>query len=122
MILADTSVWIDHLRQSDSIFFVQLEKVEILCHPMVVAEIALGTLRKRETVLLQLRYLPQAIVARDHEVMEMVERHRLHGKGIGYVDAHLLTSVMLTPGTTLWTRDKKLRTVAEALGLDADQR
>ena len=92
-------------------------------HPFVVGEIACGSLSDRASVLRLLRDLPAAVVAGDDEVLGFIERHLLHGKGIGYVDAHLLASVALMAGTGLWTRDKGLRLVAEGLGCafrDAD--
>jgi hypothetical protein len=85
-------------------------------HPFVVGELALGTLRDRSTVLELLRDLPAAVVAEDDEVLGFIERRHLDGKGIGYVDAHLLASVALTKGALLWTRDKRLRLAAHELG------
>lgn len=85
-------------------------------HPFVVGEIACGSLDDRSSVLDLLQDLPAAAVAENEEVLGFIEHQGLHGKGIGYVDAHLLASVALTEGTTLWTRDKRLRVAAEALG------
>jgi hypothetical protein len=85
-------------------------------HPFVLGEIACGSLRDRQSILGLLRDLPAAVVAQGDEVLHFIERHALHGKGIGYVDVHLLASVALTAGTRFWTRDLKLHRVAAALG------
>ena len=119
MILADTSVWIDHLRTGDLVLEKVLNNGQVLTHPFVVGELALGFLRQRKTVLEALQNLPQATVAKDDEVLGMIDRWALYGHGIGYMDAHLLAAVVLTPGTLLWTRDKRLRKTAEGLGLHA---
>jgi len=120
MVLADTSVWIDHLRRGDAELVTHLQNSQILCHPYIVCELTLGMLKQRETVLAALRNLPQATLARENEVLEMIERRTLFGHSIGYIDAHLLTSVALTQDTRLWTRDKRLRKIAEQLGCDAN--
>ena len=87
-------------------------------HPFVVGEIACSSLRNRTSILELLQDLPAAAVAEGAEVLEFVERHTLNGKGIGYVDVHLLASVALTEGARLWTRDKRLHLLAKALGCD----
>ncbi len=115
MILADTSVWIDHLRGASSALRNELEQGRIVMHPYVVAELALGSLKDRLKTVAMLEMLPKLQVAQLSEVRRMVEAHKLHGKGIGLVDAHLIASVMITPGTTIWTVDKRLRGVAEAM-------
>ncbi len=117
MILVDTSVWVDHLRRTDPGLVALLERSAVVMHPFVVGEIACGTLRDRKLVLELLQDLPTAVVATDDEVMQFIERHALHSKGIGYVDVHLLASVALTGGTRLWTRDQRLRQAAAALGI-----
>src|SRR5580692_5507193 len=117
MILVDTSVWVDHLRANDKTLVELLGRSEALAHPFVTGEIALGHLRRREFVLGALARLPQAVVASDHEVPIFISRHSLSGLGIGYVDAHLLAATALTGGSTLWTRDRRLRDVAGSLGL-----
>lgn len=116
MILADTSVWIDHLRNSDAGLSRLLLDGAILTHPFVIGEIALGSLRQREIVLGSLRDLPRATPADDDEVARFIEQQQLFGCGIGYVDAHLLASVKLTPGASLWTRDRRLDDIAKRLG------
>lgn len=117
MILADTSVWIDHLRAGNKTLAALLEAGRVLAHPFVIGEIALGNLRQRETVLNALTDLPQASVATDAEVLHFVDQHALFGRGVGYVDAHLLAAVRLTAGAKLWTNDKRLHSVADQLRL-----
>ena len=117
MILVDTSVWVDHLRTADDHLTSLLEDGRVLMHPFVVGEIALGTLRRRDSVLAELQELPQAAVAEDREVLVLIDRHQLAGRGIGYVDAHLLAAAKLTPGASLWTRDNRLQRAADQLGL-----
>ncbi|MEQ1953554.1 type II toxin-antitoxin system VapC family toxin [Mesorhizobium yinganensis] len=117
MILVDTSIWIDHLREAFPPLIKLLLDKRVATHPFVVGEIALGSLKDRGRVLRNLSELPRTCMAEDHEVLSFVERFALHGRGIGYVDAHLLASVKLTPETLLLTRDKRLRSVAEELGL-----
>jgi predicted nucleic acid-binding protein len=117
VILADTSVWIDHLRVGDAVLGDFLDRGRVLGHPFVTGELALGNLKQRDIVLRALRRLPQATVASHEEVLRLVERQPLYGLGIGYVDVHLLAAVRLTAGAKLWTRDRRLRTVATQLGL-----
>lgn len=117
MILVDTSVWVDHLRASDEMLVGLLNAGMVLAHPFVVGELALGTLAQRGPVLDALSDLPQAIVATDAEVLNFIDRHKLFGRGVGYIDIHLLAAVRLTAGAELWTRDKRLHGVAVQLGL-----
>lgn len=119
MILVDTSVWIDHLRAGDAGLARLLEAGLVATHPLVVGELAMGNLHARDTVLALLGKLPQAIAATDDEVLAHITRHRLFGIGIGYADAHLLASTQLTAGTSLWTRDRRLRAAADRLGIDS---
>jgi predicted nucleic acid-binding protein len=116
LILVDTSVWVDHFRKGDPQLTGLLELGVVAIHPFVVGEIACGSLADRSTILELLQDLPASVVAESEEVLGFIERHRLHGKGIGYVDVHLLASVTLTDGAKLWTRDKRLRAAADALG------
>jgi predicted nucleic acid-binding protein len=116
LILVDTTVWVDHLRRGDPGLVDLLERSAVVMHPFVVGEIACGSLRDRQSILELLQDLPAAVVAHGDEVLHFIERHTLHGKGIGYVDVHLLASVALTEGAGLWTRDLKLRRMAAALG------
>jgi predicted nucleic acid-binding protein len=117
VILVDTSVWIDHLRSASSTLIAALEREEVIGHPFVIGELACGTLRSRDEVLALLAALPQASVATDEEVLLFIDRHRLMGRGIGHLDAHLLASATLTEETQLWTHDKRLRAVAADLRL-----
>lgn len=117
MILVDTSVWVDHLRAGDAELAALLNSSQVLMHPFVLGELACGNLRNRTEVLALVKDLPQAALATDEEVLFFIERHALMGRGIGYVDAHLLAAVTLGGGTKIWTRDKCLRTVAGALAL-----
>jgi predicted nucleic acid-binding protein len=119
MILADTSVWIDHLRTGDERLADLLDRGEVLSHPYVRGELALGGLRPGSPVLADLADLPQAVRAQDEEVMAMIATRGLSGRGIGWVDAHLLAAAALTPGSRLWTRDRRLGEVAEELGVAA---
>ena len=115
MILVDTSVWIDHLRESDSVLAELLDGGMVLIHPFVIGEIALGNLRDRDLVIGALSNLPRANVANDDEVLNYINRHALFGRGIGYVDAHLLAAARLSMGE-LWTRDRRLSGIAAELG------
>lgn len=117
MILVDTSVWVDHLRRNDEGLVSALDRAQVLVHPFVVGELACGNLRNREEVLMALRRLPEATVARDQEVLHFIESRRLMGRGIGYVDAHLLASAALGGSVRLWTRDLRLAALARELGL-----
>ena len=119
MILVDTSIWIEHLRSASAILTKLLVDGEVLGHPFVLGELALGNLRQRDAFLSDLRELPQAIVAEDEEVLRLIDREALYGRGIGYVDAHLLAAARLTAGSKLWTRDWRLLAVAGHLGLAA---
>ena len=116
MILVDTSVWVDHLRRGNSKLVDMLERSIVIMHPFVIGEIACGGLHDRASILELLQDLPAAAVADGDEVLHFIARHVLHGRGIGYVDVHLLASVALTVGAKIWTRDKRLRLVAEVLG------
>lgn len=119
MILVDSSIWIDHLRSGDATLRALLEAGQVLTHAFVIGELALGSLRQRKRILQSLDDLPQALPARDDEVMAFIENHNLAGKGIGYVDAHLLAAARLN-AVPLWTRDKRLRAIAEKLKLAAE--
>jgi predicted nucleic acid-binding protein len=114
MILVDTSVWIEHLRARNDRLRTLLFDEQVLCHPFVVGELACGTLQNREEILTMLKALPEAHLLEHEEVMTFVEARRIYGRGIGWVDAHLLASTLLTE-CTLWTFDKPLRRAAAAL-------
>ena len=119
MILVDTSVWVDHLRHHDAVLAALLERGEVLGHAFVTGELACGSLKQRTTILKLLARLPQARVAFNAEVLSFIERHGLMGASVGYLDAHLLASTMLTADARLWTRDRRLASAARRLNLDA---
>ncbi len=119
MILVDTSVWIDHLRSRNETLAALLEGGEVLVHPFVIGELALGHLRQRDLILMSLQDLPCAKIASDPEVLRFIGERRLFGLGVGYVDAHLLAAALLTAGTLLWTLDARLLAAAKRLGVAA---
>jgi hypothetical protein len=119
VILADTTVWIDHFRSANTEMHKLLGSNGIMMHPFVVAELALGSLSNRTRTLAYLDLLPQCRVAQLVEVRQVIEARTLYSKGIGLIDAHLLASCLLTPGTRLWTRDVALIKVATDLGVIA---
>ena len=115
MVLVDTSVWVEHLRRRDARLTALLESAEVLTHPFVIGELACGNLARRQEVLGALRALPGAPVAQDTEVLDFIGAHRLQGRGLGFIDIHLLASARLA-GFPLWSADKHLAAVAEELG------
>lgn len=117
MILVDTSIWIDHLRASDEKLVRLLGEGQVLAHPFVIGELALGNLGNRDAVLGALQDLPQAGVATESEVLHLIGEKGLFGIGIGYIDVHLLAAVLLTPGSKLWTHDKRLLAASSRLGI-----
>jgi predicted nucleic acid-binding protein len=116
MILVDTSIWIDHFRHGDDELRVILEEDRLLCHPFVIGELALGSLRNRDAVIALLETQQQALVATHEEVMLMIARHSIFSMGIGYTDAHLLAPTLLDRRYALWTRDKRLTAAAQKAG------
>jgi predicted nucleic acid-binding protein len=120
MILVDTSVWVDHLRAGDERLADLLDSSHVLAHPFVIGELACGNLRERTDVLRLLNDLPQAPVASQEEALHFIERNKLMGQGIGYIDAHLLASAALADTALIWTRDKRLHKIARMLKLAAD--
>lgn len=116
MILLDTSVWVDHLRRGDSLVVRVLESGQAGAHAFVIGELACGNLRSRAQVIDLLQALPQLAMAADDEVLGFIEGHALMGRGIGYIDAHLLAAVAIHD-SLLWTRDKRLREIATGLGV-----
>jgi predicted nucleic acid-binding protein len=117
VILVDTSVWVDHLRDADPALAAALDGGEVLMHPFVLGELACGNLRNRQEVLELLGRLPAAPTATDAEALEFIERRALMGRGIGYIDVHLLAAVTLHGTARLWTRDRRLAAVAGELDL-----
>ncbi len=118
MILVDTSVWIDHFRAEDPMLASLLHDGQVLMHPFVIGELACGNFRDRKGKLVLLHNLPQATVASDKEVLQFIETATLPGRGIGYIDAHLLAAARLS-AARLWTRDKRLAAVALELDLSS---
>ena len=114
MILVDTSVWIEHLRFGTVGLEAVVDEGNIACHPFIIGELACGNLKNRTEILTLLRNLPVAAVANDDEVMKFIEGRQLMGKGLGYIDIHLLMSALLT-GIPLWTFDKRLHELATSL-------
>lgn len=117
MILADMSVWIEHLRRGDDRLRAELEAGRVVTHPFILGELACGNLRKRNELLQLLSELPAVIQASNGEVLEFIERRKLMGRGVGLIDAHLLASAVLTGATRLWTHDRRLTTIAAELGV-----
>jgi predicted nucleic acid-binding protein len=116
MILADTSVWIDHFRRSSPPLAALLDRDEVLSHPFVLGELACGTLNTRGVTLRLLQTLQMAPLAEHNEVLALIEQHDLMGTGIGWIDAHLLGSTLLA-GARLWTLDAPLARAAAKLSV-----
>jgi predicted nucleic acid-binding protein len=119
MLLADTSVWVEHLRRGEPRLAAFLETGEVLCHPFVVGELACGNLRRRDEILGLLAALPRLGKVGDDELLSFIARHRLQGQGLGLVDIHLLASSALAR-TPLWTLDARLAKAALQLGVAID--
>jgi predicted nucleic acid-binding protein len=115
MVLVDTSVWVSHLREGDDRLAGLLDEGAVCCHPFVIGELACGNLNNRTEILSLLRALPAAEVVDHHEVLAFIDANRLMGKGLGYVDVHLLGSAVLS-GISFWTADRCLAQAASALG------
>ena len=114
MVLVDTSIWVSHLRDGNAELATLLNHGKVLCHPLIVGELACGNLKDRSVILSFLQLLPMSIEAEHEEVLSFIENKRLMGKGIGYVDVHLLISAILTD-VPLWTLDRKLAQVSDSL-------
>lgn len=117
MILIDTSIWIDHLRGAEDLLAPLLHQDNVCTHAMIIGELACGNLANRKEILELLNGLPRLASATDAEVLQFMEQHRLMGRGIGYIDAHLLSAAAMHR-IVLWTRDKKLQEIAQELGLN----
>ena len=116
MVLVDTSIWINHFRKKNDALISLLEQTEVCTHPLVIGEIACGNLRNRSEILELFQSLPSAVIASDEEVHQLIESKKLMGEGIGWIDAHLIASSLLS-GSPLWTGDKSLRIITASLGL-----
>ena len=118
MVLVDTSVWIRHFRHRDPQLEDLLLNGRVVCHPFIIGELACGNLRNREEILTLLSALPRAITADHEEILRFIEIHKLMGKGLGYVDVHLLASARLS-GIDFWTRDRNLENAARKLNISS---
>lgn len=116
MILVDTSIWIDHFRHGDAELRKIIEDDRLLCHPVVIGELALGSLRDRDAIMTYLAAQPEALIASHDEVTVMIDQHSIFSMGIGYTDAHLLASALIDRRSILWTRDKRLAAAAQKAG------
>jgi predicted nucleic acid-binding protein len=116
VVLVDTSIWVAHLRHGGIGLEALLESGRVVCHPFIAGELACGNLKNRPEIISLLQRLPEAIQARHEEVMQFIENYSLLGKGLGFIDMHLLASARLT-GDTLWTLDKRLNEAAKKLGV-----
>ena len=116
MVLADTSVWVEHLRRGEPRLAALLQAGDVLCHSFVIGELACGHLRQRAKILGLLAALPSIDAATNDEVLVFIERHKLQGKGLGLIDMHLLASCALA-GNPMWTLDARLAKVASQFGV-----
>ena len=117
MILVDTSIWIDHLRQPEPDLIALLDDEQVATHPMIIGELALGSIRNRIEVIGLLRDLPAVVSSTHAECLRFVEARRLYGRSLSLVDAHLLASATLTPHSSIWTRDRNLAAAASEMSL-----
>jgi len=116
MVLVDTSVWVSHLREGNPKLEKLLNDGEVLYHPFIVGELACGNLKNRTEILSLLQSLPRSIEAEHEEVLQFIENYQMMGRGLGYIDVHLIASAVLT-GVLIWTLDRKLDEVSTKLGL-----
>ena len=116
MILVDTSIWVGHLRKGDDYLSLLLDQGLVLIHPFIIGELACGSMVNRREILRLLDALPGVVAAEHTEVLRLLEVKRLYGQGVGWVDAHLLASAMISQ-SLVWTSDKRLHRVAESLGV-----
>lgn len=114
MVLVDTSIWIDHLRNRNSNLVELLEQGDVVIHPWIIGELACGNLTNRRELLLLFRSLPSVRVATDEEVFQLMEGRKLFGKGIGWVDIHILAASLIED-IRFWTGDKRLKKIANSL-------
>jgi predicted nucleic acid-binding protein len=116
MVLVDTSIWVSHFRKGNPHLALLLSNGEVACHPFVLGELACGNIRNREEILSLLQALPMAETAGHNEILHFIEHNQLMGKGLGYIDVHLLASAMLTK-IPLWTSDRSLKAASSELGV-----
>jgi predicted nucleic acid-binding protein len=117
MVLVDSSVWIDHLRKKDDVLSQLLMNGQVCIHPLIIGELACGNLRNRLSIIKLWQSLPHANHASHQEALHCLEKHSLFGKGIGFIDLHLLASTLLSTNTFLWTNDRRLKNLADDLKL-----
>ncbi len=117
MVLVDTSVWINHLRNSDHHLEKLLLNGEVVCHPHIIGELACGNIQNRQEIISLLQALPQASLVNFEEYLYFIGQNNLHGRGIGFVDIHLLASARLEQ-LLLWAADKRLKAASGALSID----
>lgn len=117
MTLVDTSVWLDHLNSPVHALARLLQDDGVVTSLLVIGEIAMGQWKQRTVTLFELGRLPRCVASRNEEVLRLVDEHRLFGKGLSFIDVHLLASTLMTPDCRLWTRDKRLRTTAQYFGI-----
>jgi len=117
MVLVDTSVWVDHLRDGNLDLKKLLNDGAVVCHPFVVGELACGNLKNRNEILTYLQSLPMTILAEHEEVLKFIENNQLMGKGLGYIDVHLIASALLTD-VPLWAFDKTLDKFNKKIGIN----
>ena len=120
MVLVDTSIWVDHFRKASRRLASLLEVEEVAIHSFVLGELACGNLQNRKEIIALLHALPHATKVEDDEILLFIERHRLMGRGIGLIDAHILASCCMN-SCLLWTRDKRLRAVAQEMRVEFSQ-
>jgi predicted nucleic acid-binding protein len=116
MVLVDTSIWVEHFRNGSAELRRLLLDGQVYCHPFIVGELACGHLKKRSEILDLLSSLQQAIISDDEEALQLIETRRLYGRGLGWIDVHILSSALLT-GAQLWTFDKTLKKVAQEFNI-----
>lgn len=116
-VLVDTSVWVSHFRERNQVLIALLEYDAVLVHPMILAEIGCGTPPSRTSTLSDLAALQKPQQPSLSEVMDFIERENLYGQGCGIVDMILLASTLITPGSELWTLDKRLSSISERFGV-----
>ena len=114
MVLADTSIWVEHLRKGNSDLSILLRDGNIFCHPFVIGELACENIKNRNKSLNYLQHLPSCTNVSNEEVLTFLEKRKLMGKGLGLIDAHLLSSALISK-TLIWTLDKPLREIATSL-------
>ena len=116
MVLVDTSIWVEHLRVGHSGLEALLEEGEVACHELIIGELACGSIKNRREISALLQALPRVVEAEHDEAMRLIDRHRLMGKGLGFIDVHLMASAVLSD-TPLWTLDKMLKAESSRLGI-----